>query len=84
MGSTAVCYRLPHAQLMHYLGPVRLAGDLYQIYALCRRDDNEFNLAYISSDFTEESTEGFDPVYMSKLYKRGYEWFSLGNAPLDL
>ena len=48
-------------------------GDLYQIYALCRRDGNEFNLAYIPRDFTEESTEGFDPVYMSKLYKRGYD-----------
>jgi len=48
-------------------------GDLYQIYALCRRDGNEFNLAYIPTDFTEESTEGFDPVYMTKLYKRGYD-----------
>ncbi len=48
-------------------------GDLYQIYALCNRDGNEFNLAYIPTDFTEKPTEGFDPVYMSKLYKRGYD-----------
>ena len=48
-------------------------GDLYQIYALCRRDGNDFNLAYIPSDFTDEPTEGFDPVYMKKLLDRGYQ-----------
>ncbi len=48
-------------------------GDLYEIYALCRRDGNEFNLAYIPSDFIEEPTEGFDPVYMGKLFRLGYE-----------
>lgn len=47
-------------------------GDLYQIYTLCTRDGNEFNLAYIPSDFTEEPGEGFDPVYMSKLFDLGY------------
>jgi predicted patatin/cPLA2 family phospholipase len=48
-------------------------GDLYQIYALCKRDGNDFNLAYIPSDFTDEPTEGFDPVYMKKLFDRGYQ-----------
>jgi predicted acylesterase/phospholipase RssA len=48
-------------------------GDLYQIYALCRRDGNDFNLAYIPSDFTDEPTESFDPVYMKKLLDRGYQ-----------
>jgi len=48
-------------------------GDLYQIYALCERDGNDFNLAYIPSDFTEEPSEGFDPVYMGKLYELGYQ-----------
>ena len=48
-------------------------GDLYQIYALCERDGNDFNLAYIPSDFDEEPTEGFDPVYMAKLFDLGYE-----------
>lgn len=47
-------------------------GDLYQIYSLCERDGNDFNLAYIPTDFTEEPTEGFDPIYMKKLYDRGY------------
>jgi len=48
-------------------------GDLYQIYALCERDGNDFNLAYIPAEFTEKPSEGFDPVYMSKLYELGYE-----------
>ncbi len=48
-------------------------GDMFQIYALCKRDGNDFNMAYIPSDFTEKPTEGFDPVYMTKLYNLGYE-----------
>jgi hypothetical protein len=48
-------------------------GDLYQIYVLCERDGNDFNLAYIPSDFTEEAGEGFDPVDMKKLFERGYQ-----------
>lgn len=56
-------------------------GDLYQIFTLCKRDGNEFKLAYIPSEFTEEPTESFDPVYMRKLYdygrklgRAGYDW----------
>jgi predicted acylesterase/phospholipase RssA len=48
-------------------------GDLYQIYSLCERDGNDFNLAYIPSDFTDEPTELFDPVYMGKLFELGYQ-----------
>ena len=48
-------------------------GDLFQIHSLCVRDGNEFNLAYIPSDFTDDPTEGFDPVYMKKLLDRGYQ-----------
>ncbi len=48
-------------------------GDLYQIFALCKRDGNDFNLAYIPSTFTEEPSEGFDPVYMRKLFDLGYQ-----------
>jgi predicted acylesterase/phospholipase RssA len=47
-------------------------GDLYQIYALCLRDNNDFKLAYIPADFIEVAAEDFDPVYMSKLYDFGY------------
>ncbi len=48
-------------------------GDLYQIYALCKRDGNDFNLAYIPSSFDEEPVEAFDPIYMSKLFELGYQ-----------
>lgn len=48
-------------------------GDLYEIYALCQRDGNDFNLAYIPSSFEEVPTEVFDPVYMSKLFELGYQ-----------
>jgi hypothetical protein len=47
-------------------------GDLYQIHALCQRDGNDFNLAYIPSGFAEEASEAFDPVYMGKLFELGY------------
>jgi len=48
-------------------------GDLYQIYTLCKRDGNDFNLAYIPPSFTEEPSESFDPVYMQKLFDLGYQ-----------
>ena len=48
-------------------------GALYQIWVLCERDGNDFNLAYIPEEFTEEPSEGFDPVYMGKLYELGYQ-----------
>ena len=57
-------------------------GDLYQIYSLCQRDGNDFNLAYIPSDFTDDPTEGFDPVYMRKLFDRGYQ-MSLEGYPWE-
>lgn len=56
-------------------------GDIFQIHSLCVRDDNDFNLAYIPSTFKEKPTEGFDPVFMKKLFllgeeraKQGYPW----------
>ena len=56
-------------------------GDLYQIHALCVRDGNDFNLAYIPSEFDEEPKEAFDQVYMRKLFdlgermaRAGYPW----------
>jgi predicted acylesterase/phospholipase RssA len=56
-------------------------GDLYQIYALSLRDGNDFRLAHIPAEFTEQAAEDFDPVYMAKLFahayeaaKNGYEW----------
>jgi predicted acylesterase/phospholipase RssA len=48
-------------------------GDLYQIYALCLRDGNDFRLAHIPAEFTEQAAEDFDPVYMAKLFAHGYQ-----------
>ena len=48
-------------------------GDIYQIYSLCQRDGNDFNLAFIPSDVTVEPAELFDPVYMKKLFELGYQ-----------
>lgn len=53
-------------------------GDLYQIHSLCRRDGNSFNLAYIPSTFKYLPVEPFDPIYMGKLYKLGYEMAKKG------
>jgi predicted acylesterase/phospholipase RssA len=53
-------------------------GDLYQIYALARRDGSDFNLAYIPSSFTVESLEEFDPEYMKQLYDLGYSMAAKG------
>ena len=62
-------------------------GDLYQIYSLCQRDGNTFNLAYLPATFEEEPAEPFDPVYMSKLYELGYQTAIKGypwkNSPPD-
>jgi len=35
-------------------------------------------LAYIPASFTEEPSEGFDPIYMRKLYELGYEMAKQG------
>ena len=55
-------------------------GDLYQIYALCLRDGNEFRLAHIPADFTAQAAEDFDPVYMGKLFEHAYAAASQGYA----
>jgi hypothetical protein len=47
-------------------------------YALCMRDGNDFNLAYIPADFDEKASESFDPVYMGKLFDLGYRMAKAG------
>lgn len=56
-------------------------GDLYRIYMQSCRDGLDFHLAYIPPDFTEQSSGGFDPVYVRKLFdmareraRGGYPW----------
>jgi predicted acylesterase/phospholipase RssA len=48
-------------------------GDLYRIYLGAVRDKATFKLAYIPDDFEFESSELFDPEYMSALFDLGYE-----------
>ena len=48
-------------------------GDLYQMYELARRNQVQYNLAYIPGDFPDTSTEAFDPSYMSQLYELGFK-----------
>jgi hypothetical protein len=48
-------------------------GDLYQMYELARRNQVQYNLAYIPGDFPDTSTEAFDPKYMSQLFDLGYK-----------
>ena len=52
-------------------------GDLYQIYLTGKRDNFDYNLAYIPADFNVRSKSAFDKAYMNKLFNLGY---SLGRA----
>jgi hypothetical protein len=67
-------------------------GDLYQMYELAQRNRVDYNVAYIPGNFSDTSTEAFDPKYMSQLFnlgfklgKSGTEWKKtpprLANAP---
>ncbi len=56
-------------------------GDIYRIFLEACRDNLDFNLAYIPSDFTDVSSGEFDAEYMKTLYdlaftraSRGYGW----------
>lgn len=48
-------------------------GDLVRLYDTARRNRISFNLAYIPGTFPDDSTEAFDPAYMSKLFELAYE-----------
>ena len=48
-------------------------GDMATIFFLTRRDEVDFNLAYVPDSFTEKPRESFDPDYMKKLFLLGYE-----------
>jgi hypothetical protein len=59
-------------------------GDIYRMYALAKRDNVHFRLAYIGDDFTEpHPAADFDHGYMVKLFdygrakaRAGYAWLS--------
>jgi len=48
-------------------------GDIAIIYSATRRDEVDFNLAYIPESFKSEPSESFDPEYMKELFTTGYE-----------
>ena len=48
-------------------------GDMYRIYLATRRDGINYHLAFIPESFDAESTEPFDPQYMTELFNLGYE-----------
>lgn len=60
-------------------------GDMYRIYLDCQRDGIDYNIAYLPEDFDVIPNEEFDPVYMGKLFDRGYQLaesgYPWGNAP---
>jgi len=54
-------------------------GDLYKLFAITKRDNMGFHVAWIPDSFLEESEEAFDPVYMRKLYDFGRNLAAAGN-----
>lgn len=65
------------ATMIHYLG----YNDMLRIYEAARRDNFDYNLAFIETDFLKTRREPFDPVYMRALFdyalekgQRGYAW----------
>ncbi len=48
-------------------------NDVLRTYFMAQRDGIDFNLAYITRDFTMEYTTPFDPTYMRALYEYGYQ-----------
>jgi predicted acylesterase/phospholipase RssA len=57
------------------------SNDLLRIYFVTQRDEVDYNLAYIGSDFTVEHPGEFDKVFMNALFdyayqqaRQGYPW----------
>lgn len=48
-------------------------GDIFRIYVLARREGVDFNLAFIPNSFQAQSSELFDPAFMTTLFELGYE-----------
>lgn len=49
-----------------------LAGDLFRLYLLAKREGADFNLAAIPSNFAQRPAELFDPSYMQALFRAGF------------
>ena len=48
-------------------------NDLMRIYFVTQRDGVDYNLAYISSDFSAPRTGDFDKAYMNALFEYAYQ-----------
>jgi hypothetical protein len=48
-------------------------GDVNQIYMRAKRDNIDFNLAFIPPTFDMKANEEFDPVFMRALFDVGYQ-----------
>jgi len=53
-------------------------GDLDRIYLIVKRDQADFNLAYIPSTFDAPHKEEFDTEYMRQLFDVGYQMAAQG------
>ena len=53
-------------------------GDLYREFIGAHKFGFDFNLAYIPGSFTQQPEELFDPEYMRKLYKLGFDMAAAG------
>jgi len=53
-------------------------GDLYELFVFAKKNNIDYNLAYIPGDFHDTSTQAFDPVYMTKLYDLGFSMAQAG------
>lgn len=53
-------------------------NDMYRIYLTAKRDDVDFNLAYIGEDFSVPYTGPFDRGYMRQLFEHGRRRASAG------
>jgi len=48
-------------------------GDLHKLYTFTKINDIGYRITSVPSSFNEPENELFDPIYMRKLYKVGYE-----------
>jgi predicted acylesterase/phospholipase RssA len=55
-------------------------GDLYRLYTYAKRDDLDYNLAFIPKDFHGTYTTEFDTAYMNALFQVGYNLASTGHS----
>jgi len=53
-------------------------GDLYRLYTYAKRDDLDYNLAFIPKDFHATSNSEFDTAYMNALFNVGYNMACCG------